>query len=169
MTDVTLGPVTVPFGATVQLNANGAYYYEWTPNDGSLSNNNISNPIAHPVDTTTVYTVYGRNLFGCLDSATVIVNVDFGMADLLPSGFTPNNDGLNDVFKLHKFTYQKLVQFSVYNRWGVEVFRTINPEVGWDGTYQGVPQDIGVYNYQVIVAHPDGTNKTYKGNVTLIR
>jgi gliding motility-associated-like protein len=91
------------------------------------------------------------------------------MTDILPSGFTPNNDGLNDVFRLTNFKFQQLVQFSVYNRWGTEIFQTIDPKVGWDGTYMGVPQDIGVYNYQVIVAHPDGVNKTYKGTVTLVR
>ena len=91
------------------------------------------------------------------------------MKDLIPSAFTPNGDGLNDLFRITNLKYQKLVDFSVFNRWGILVFHTNNPEVGWDGTYQGVAQDMGVYNYQIITAHPDGTNQTYKGNVTLIR
>ena len=40
---------------------------------------------------------------------------------------------------------------------------------GWDGTYKGIPQDLGVYNYLVIVSGPDELQQTFKGNVTLIR
>ena len=46
---------------------------------------------------------------------------------------------------------------------------TTDPLQGWDGTLNGVPQELGVYNYLIILAEPDGTNKTYKGEVTLIR
>jgi gliding motility-associated-like protein len=167
--NLTAGPVTIAYGSSIQLNAEGGNLYTWTPDNGTLNNPNINNPIATPTDPSTIYTVYVRNTFGCIDSAFIIVNVDRTMPDILPSGFSPNNDGLNDVFRLHDFKYQKLVQFSVYNRWGIEIFHTSDPSIGWDGTYQGIPQDIGVYNYQVIVGHPDGVNKAFKGTVTLIR
>jgi len=169
LTDVTTGPVTIPIGGSVQLNALGAVYFTWTPDNGTLSNNNINDPIATPTDASTIYTVYGRNLFGCIDSANVTVYVDPNVQDIIPSAFTPNNDGKNDFFKITNLKYQKLVEFSVYNRWGIQVFHTNNPDIGWDGTYQGAAQDMGVYNYVVITAHPDGTNQTYKGTVTLIR
>jgi gliding motility-associated-like protein len=167
--NVTPSPQTIPYGGSIQLNATGAVYYMWTPNNGTLDNNNINNPVATPVDPTTIYTVYGRNLFGCIDSAQVIVNLDYNMSQDMPTGFTPNGDGLNDVFRITKLKYQKLVDFRIYNRWGLEVFQTSNPEVGWDGTYHGVPQDMGVYSYQIIVGMTGGDNKTYKGTVTLIR
>jgi gliding motility-associated-like protein len=161
---------TVSYGSSIQLNANGATYYTWTPNDGTLSNPNINNPIATPVDTTTVYTVYGMNPFGCLDSASLVIRVDDAMLETLPTAFTPNGDGLNDVFRLApKMKFQKLVQFNVFNRWGQIIFSTSDADKGWDGTFNGTPQDFGVYHYEVIVAHPDGTNKVYKGDVTLIR
>lgn len=160
---------TVPYGSTIQLNALGAVYYTWTPNNGSLSDNNINNPVARPTDSLTIYTVYGMNLWGCLDSAQVVVHLDNDMPEGVPTGFTPNNDGKNDIFKISKLTFQNLVSFSVYNRWGQEVFMTNNKDAGWDGTYNGVPQDMGVYNWVIVVGHVDGTNKVYKGNVTLIR
>jgi gliding motility-associated-like protein len=169
LSNLTTSPITVPYGSSIQLNASGAIYYSWTPADGSLSNNDISNPIASPRDPQTIYTVYGMNLFGCIDSAQIIVNIDNNLPDGVPSAFTPNGDGNNDVFKVSGITFQKMVDFRVYNRWGQEIFRTSNPEIGWDGTYHGVPQDIGVYNWTIIVSHPNDGNKVFKGNVTLIR
>jgi gliding motility-associated-like protein len=156
-------------GGSVQLNADGAVYYTWKPDNGTLNNTNINNPIATPTDSITVYTVSGMNYFGCLDSATITIKVVYDSPDDMPTAFTPNGDGLNDVFKLTNLKYQKLVAFSIYNRLGQKVFSTSNPESGWDGTYNGTPQDMGVYYYQVIISHPDGTNAVYKGDVTLIR
>lgn len=161
--------LTIPYGGSVQLNADSAIYYRWTPNNGTLDNDNINNPIATPVDSETVYTVYGMNLWGCETSATVKVRLDYGMNEAIPSAFTPNGDGLNDIFRLTKLKYQKVVDFSVFNRWGQRVFQTANGNTGWDGTWNGVAQDLGTYNYQVIIANPEGENKVYTGTVTLIR
>jgi len=63
-----------------------------------------------------------------------------------------------------------LIQFSIFNRWGQKVYdNTTDPTKGWDGKFNGEPQDIGVYNYVVIIARVDGSTKTYTGNVTLLR
>jgi gliding motility-associated-like protein len=168
MTNIT-PTQTIPYGKTVQLNADGALYYWWQPNDGSIDNPNINNPIAAPRDST-VYTVIGTNLAGCKDTATIIINVDNSMVDIAPSGFTPNGDGLNDVFKITNLKFQKLVDFSVFNRWGILVYHnTYDPKQGWDGTYNGVPQDAGTYNYNILVITPEGVLRNYKGDVTLIR
>jgi len=155
-------------GDKIQLNAGGQVFYYWTPNDGSLDDNNINNPVARPTHTTT-YTIYGLDVNGCLDSAYVTINVDTSTTQDVPTGFTPNNDGRNDVFKPVGIKFQHLVEFRIYNRWGQEIFYTNNKEVGWDGTFHGVPQEMGVYNYAIIVAMPGGNNVVYKGNVTLIR
>ena len=158
---------TIDYGSSVQLNADNAIYYWWMPDNGTISNRNINNPVVDPTQTT-VYTVYGMDSMGCVDSAKIEVIV---LTDsiMIPSAFTPNNDGLNDVFRPLGMKYQSLVEFSVYNRWGQRVFTTNNKEVGWDGTFNGVKQDMDVYNYLLIVALDDGTNRIYKGNVTLIR
>jgi gliding motility-associated-like protein len=169
LSNLTASPSTIPFGGSIQLNASGAVYYTWKPDNGSLDNNNISNPVARPTDATTIYTVYGMNLYGCIDSAHITVLLDNSMFDGMPTGFTPNGDNLNDVFKVTKLTFQKLVDFRIFNRWGQEIFRTDDKEIGWDGTFHGIPQDIGVYNWVVTLGYVDGANKTFKGTVTLIR
>jgi gliding motility-associated-like protein len=109
------------------------------------------------------------NLWGCRSRDSVIVYVDLGTDQFVPSAFTPNGDGKNDIFRIVKLGAQKLVDFRVYNRYGECIFQTANPEIGWDGTVRNTPQDIGTYTYEIIVAIPNGTNKVYKGNVTLIR
>ena len=159
---------SINYGSSIQLNADNATYYWWMPDDGTLNNRNISDPIATPTQNT-IYTVYGIDTStGCMDSAKIIVDVIFDSI-AIPSAFTPNGDGLNDVFHPLGMKYQSLVEFSVYNRWGQRIFTTNNKEQGWDGTFNDVKQDMDVYNYLLIVALDDGTNKLYKGTVTLIR
>ena len=109
------------------------------------------------------------NKWGCLDSAFVTIYTDQETYEFVPTAFTPNGDGKNDIFRMIRLGIQKLVDFRVYNRWGEMMFQTSNPEIGWDGTYKGQPQDIGTYIYEIIVALPNGENKVHKGNVTLIR
>ncbi len=166
LTNITPNQV-INYGSSVQLNADNAKFYWWMPNDGSLNNRNINNPIATPTQNT-IYTVYGMDSVGCRDSAQIEVDVIFDSVTI-PSAFTPNGDGLNDVFRPIGMKYQKLVEFSVYNRWGQQIFTTADKSKGWDGTFNGVLQDMGVYQYVFVVAMADGDNRIFKGNVTLIR
>lgn len=160
---------SILFGASVQLNAWGAEFYMWMPNDGSLNNPNINNPIATPHITTT-YIVSGMNEWGCSDTASVTIKVIVGDTALVPSAFTPNGDGLNDIFRIINPKNRKLVEFNVFNRWGQVVYHNEwNITQGWDGTFNGVPQDMGVYNYIVILSSPDGGDVVYKGDVMLVR
>lgn len=159
----------IMYGNRLQLNADSELFYMWTPNDGSLDNPNISNPIATPTVTTT-YTIYGMDFYGCRDTATVTIVVDSTMSEFVPTAFTPNGDGKNDVFRLNGSRFQNLVEMRIYNRWGQQVFYTSNREVGWDGTFEGQKMDIGTYHYSIIVARPGHPENTvYKGDITLIR
>jgi len=167
LTNVTTDQ-TIPYGSSVQLYADGAVLYLWTPDNGSLNNPNINDPIATPTEPTT-YVVYGTNNLGCTDSATVKIDIDYGMNIYIPSAFSPNNDGLNDKFHALNVKYEKVMDFRVYNRWGQQVFQGSDAKQGWDGTFNGVPQDMGVYNYIMVVSFPDGTERTYTGSVTLVR
>lgn len=88
---------------------------------------------------------------------------------LIPNAFTPNNDGQNDIFKIKNITDERLIDFKVFNRWGTILFRTTDPGAGWDGTYRGQPQSIGVYGYVIQIGYSDGYVETYKGTVTLIK
>ncbi len=159
---------TIMYGNAIQLNANGADYYEWFPADGSLSNNNINDPLGRPLDST-VYMVVGISIYGCRDTGYITITIDNEMTPFIPSAFTPNNDGLNDKFKVVNLRYDKLVEMRVFDRWGMEMYHTADGMEGWDGTYKGVPQDMGTYTYVVIISHVDGTNKSITGTVTLIR
>jgi gliding motility-associated-like protein len=159
---------TIIYGGSVQLNAGDQVFYYWKPDDGSLNNPNINNPIATPTKTT-VYTVFGLDVNGCLDSAYVTVYVDSATSQGLPTGFTPNGDGVNDVFRPVGSRFDKMVEFRVFNRWGQEMFATNRKDQGWDGTFHGTPQDLGVYYYEIVVATPGGADIVYKGSVTLIR
>ena len=168
------GNTTINFGDHIQLQAiNQSSFdliYTWLPDNGTLNNPNISDPIATPTDSTTTYTVLAMNQWGCRDSTSVTIMLDYPF-DCIPTAFSPNKDGLNDVFRLCPYMqYQKLVEFKVFNRWGEMVYiNTSDPSKGWDGTFNGVAQDIGVYNYVITIAKPDGSNKTMTGTVTLIR
>ena len=167
LTDVTPNQ-TLIYGDTLALNASGAQIYLWTPDNGTLSNPNINDPLAFPFENIT-YTVYGSDANGCEDSAKVDVTVIYEDNPIIPSAFTPNNDGRNDVFNILNLKFSKLVSFRIYNRWGQEVFSTTDVEKGWDGTFNGVPQGLDVYEYLIITALPNGENRVYKGDVTLIR
>jgi gliding motility-associated-like protein len=87
----------------------------------------------------------------------------------ISSAFTPNGDGMNDIFRILNVHGQKLIMFNVYNRWGQMVFHTTNISQGWDGMYNGMPAEQGAYIYLVKIINLAGKQKVYKGSVLLIR
>ena len=101
---------TITYGQSVQLNVDGADYYYWYPTTGGLSNPNINNPVATPLDSTT-FVVAAMNTYGCKDTGYVTIVVNNPSPVFIPSGFTPNNDGLNDVFRVTNLKSQKLVDY----------------------------------------------------------
>jgi gliding motility-associated-like protein len=152
-----------------KLSASGGAKYVWSP-ASSLSNPNISNPIATPAETTTYY-VQISNASGCSVQDSIQVKVFVGEAEngyLMPSAFTPNNDGVNDCFGVNKWGLVNDLDFSVYNRWGNLIFHTNNPAECWDGTYKGIQQPLGAYVYQIKAKAICG-NVYRKGTVVLIR
>jgi gliding motility-associated-like protein len=88
---------------------------------------------------------------------------------LMPTGFTPNNDGLNDVFRVKYPFAVKSFHMLVYNAWGEKVFETNKINEGWDGTFKGEPSMQGVYVW--VISYVDNNNKgeQLKGVVTLLR
>jgi len=157
----------IPYGRSIQLGVHGGWIYYWKPDNGTLNNPNISNPIASPQEKTT-YTVYSYQHQGCIDSAHVTIDV-LTTTEVIPSAFTPNGDGINDVFRVVNLAFGRLVEMHIYNRWGQEVCRTNDNEKGWDGMFEGVPQDLGVFNYYIIIERENHKEVHYKGTVTLIR
>jgi gliding motility-associated-like protein len=98
--------------------------------------------------------------------------VRFGKCDLsvyVPNGFTPNDDGHNDVFHAHYFYLPARFDLEVFNRNGLEVFATTDPGKGWDGKYNGVPQPAGAYIWHLDYRDAKGTERILRGTVMLIR
>lgn len=88
----------------------------------------------------------------------------------IPTGFSPNGDGLNDLFRpLGAGSFADQYQISIFNRWGQEVFRATDPAEGWDGNYKGGQALTGVYAYVITYKSTTGEAKVVKGNVTLTR
>jgi gliding motility-associated-like protein len=87
----------------------------------------------------------------------------------IPSAFTPNDDGRNDIIGvLGSLAEYKNFSFSVYNRWGQRIFYTENIYQGWDGIYNGVKQGVGTYFYMINYSF-DGKKNAMKGDFQLIR
>lgn len=109
-----------------------------------------------------------ENDFGCMDSITKYIPIEAGIKVFAASGFTPNGDGLNNVFIPH-YEYVKGVDFMVFNRWGEIMFRTTSLTEGWDGKYKGKHVPIGVFAYYIKATGYDDNVYTYKGTITVIR
>ncbi|RYD55457.1 MAG: gliding motility-associated C-terminal domain-containing protein [Sphingobacteriales bacterium] len=157
----------IRYGASIPLLATGARQYNWLPS-GSLSTPNTSATIATPSERTQ-YVVMGIGANGCRSYDTVVVDVNKRENVFVPTAFSPNGDGKNDVFRVANMTFQGLMEFRVFNRWGQEIFSTTNAKGGWDGNWNGEPQPVGNYRYIIKVGYPDGHNETYTGDVTLVR
>jgi gliding motility-associated-like protein len=90
----------------------------------------------------------------------------------LPNAFTPNGDGLNDVFKpIENYDLVRTYQLSIYSRWGELMFETSDISQGWDGTFKGKPVPGGSYVYRIVfAAYPDYTKQQVViGNVMVVR
>ncbi len=88
----------------------------------------------------------------------------------VPTGFTPNADGLNDFFRpLGAAEFMTEYQITIWNRWGQEVFRSTEVTNGWDGRYKGQEAQTGVYAYLITYRDIYNKEQIVKGNVTLTR
>lgn len=152
-----------------QLSAAGADEYSWTPAT-TLNNPGIRYPIATPLSTTG-YIVKGTDAAGCTGYDTITVKVDNINKGgyLMPNAFTPDNDGLNDCFRIKYWGIIDDLEFSIYNRWGERLFFTRDASQCWDGTYKGVKQDGGVYIYMIKAKTACQPEVFRKGTFVLVR
>lgn len=136
-----------------------------------LDNPLIFNPFANPTETTT-YEVLARNAAGCEALALVTVTVVQLACEepfiFIPNAFTPNGDGVNDVFFIRGNNFDELY-LAIFNRWGQRIFESNSADIGWDGTFDGAPLPPDVYGYYAEVRCFDGRIFVKKGNLTLIR
>jgi gliding motility-associated-like protein len=155
----------------VPLLATGGSTYSWSPPTG-LSDPNIPNPVVmlNSAYDSVTYTVRVTDKNGCYSEDRVTVRIFNTVADILvPSGFTPNGDGKNDVARPITIGITKLQYFSIYNRWGQLLFTTNETGKGWNGVFNGVAQPAGAYVYQARGFDFLGSAIYRKGTIVLIR
>jgi len=168
---ITVSPTsyTIQITGTVPLLATGADTYTWIPAD-NLSNPNIPNPVASPMNTTN-YCVWGYNTAGCADSACVKIVVDTNCGELfVPNIFSPNSDGNNDELCVYgTLCIVKEYLFAIYDRWGEKVFETTDKNTCWDGTYKGKNLNNATFVYYLKGIKYDNTTIEKRGNITIIK
>lgn len=158
---------TIKEGDTAHLKASSDSIYKWTPSTG-LNCDTCKNVFATPMVTTT-YTITGTNSYGCKDERTVTVFVTTECFNfIVPNVFTPNGDEINDQFVIPATGFDEY-SISIYDRWGIEVYKSSDPTKYWNGnTESGGKAPEGVY-YYIINASCAGNSYKKDGFVQLIR
>ncbi len=136
---------------SIMTNANGQHRYEDT---GKF-----------------VITQVVTNAFGCMDTTTRYVIVKPSHTFYVPTAFTPNEDGLNETFKPQGYEIDNF-SMSIFNRWGELVFSTTDITKGWNGTYNNVMSEPGVYTWRIQYeskAMKSAGRQVKEGMVTLLR
>ncbi|MDI1354202.1 MAG: PKD domain-containing protein [bacterium] len=156
----------VPIQVTMDKNVT----YTWTPVVADLSCIQCLNPIS----SSTVDVVYNLVMEDRLRCSKVISSYSIGILPKssvdLPTAFTPNGDGTNDVIYAAGWGIRKLIYLRIYNRWGQLLFESNDIKTGWDGTYNGVAQNMDTYVYQVsIETYIDDAPLTKSSTFKLVR
>jgi gliding motility-associated-like protein len=149
----------------IHATANDTCY--WYPAD-YLSCTNCNTVMSTP-DADVTYTITTTNSEGCTTATTATVHIQIESTFYIPNTFTPNNDGMNEIFKplaTHIHDYK----IDIFDRWGLLIFQSTNLDQGWDGTYKGGKCQQDVYVYKVeYVDDPENRTHTKAGQVNLIR
>jgi len=114
------------------------------------------------------YITYVKDANGCVTTDTVEI-VPKGCGILLPNAFSPNGDGLNDIFRVKYPFAVRAFSLTVYNRLGEKIFETSDMTKGWDGTFKGVKQPMDIYVWVVQLTSPNNIEQKVKGIVTLLK
>jgi gliding motility-associated-like protein len=150
----------------IDLSSGNPDSWHWNFGDGDTSR--IQNP-GHIYTDIGIYPVMLviTNALGCRD--TIIKDIEVKERFLVPNIFTPNNDGINDVFKVLASGYKDFSML-IYNRFGQLIFESFNPTIGWNGkTAAGLDVTVGTYFYIIKAVAPDGKEVIEKGPLQLLR
>lgn len=141
--------------------------YRWAFGDGGISS--AENP-EHFYKRSGTFKVCltAVSVAGCLDTVCRDVEADVRIAADVPNAFTPNGDGKNDILYVRGAAVESFT-FRVYNRWGQMVFETSDLKKGWDGTWNGKPQEADAYAYTLTATFIDGSTTSKSGHITLLR
>jgi gliding motility-associated-like protein len=161
----------IVIGQPLQLNASGGINYQWSP-ALNLSSATIASPVAlfNEASAGLVYKVLVYNEAGCVDSDFVNIKIyQTAPVVFVPTAFTPNSDGKNDLLRPIAAGITKIEYFRIYNRWGQLVFTTVVNGQGWDGRIGGKEQGTQTFVWEVKATDYKGMPYIQKGTVTLIR
>ncbi len=128
-----------------------------------------------PLTVSQTVVVTGISLEGCLEQDELTVTVDERLTIYIPNSFSPNGDGINDVFSIYTNEEGVIVRnLDIFDRWGNALYHhqalpVNDPTQGWDGQWRGKPMDPGVYVYVVELELGDGSSRILKGDVTILR
>ncbi len=156
-------------GEKINFEATGGIEYTWTP--ATMLNTYYGpNPIGTYPDTGHyAYNVHIKSIEQCEGDDSIKVWVVAQPSYFVPSAFTPNGDGRNDVLRPIAIGYSANNYFRIFNRFGERVFESKDFSQGWDGNFNSEPADVGTYFWELSVTNRHGEKEFYKGDVTLIR
>jgi len=170
----------VAYGESIQLfpeilNGQGVLTYSWSSSDIDLFNcDNCSFPTIENITTDifTTLTVVDEN--GCQAEVQIRIIAVLEIFVDIPTGFTPDGDGVNDILNVFGKGGILVKEFNIYDRWGEKVyseidFNTNDLSIGWDGSFKGEAMNPGVFIWTAEVENVDGSVYFFKGSTTLIR
>lgn len=172
---------TVNFGDSTQISATfqnnaGNVQYSWEANlPGTfICDQTLCSTIMVKPTSSTTYEIYAIDDNGCEATTQITINVSKTRKIFVPTGFSPNEDGTNDVLMVHGQESAKIRSFKLFDRWGEEVYTAFDllindPLSGWDGTFRGQKLNSGVFAWLIEVEYADGEVEVLKGSTTLIR
>ncbi len=144
------------------INVQNSYIqYNWST--GSRQSNIV-------IDKPGQYILTVKDMNNCTGQDTILVIQENCLTGvMIPTGFTPNGDQLNDIFRAKVYGIVESFNLEVFDRWGNLVFKSTDPEKGWDGTIKGLQANSGVFVWQCTYKLQGEKQGYQKGTVTLIR
>ena len=152
-------------GGAISFNVNATgtnLKYKWSPSVG-LNRDDIKNPIASPTEDTR-YTLTITSEEGCILADDIFVKVV--EVPVIRNTFTPNGDGVNDIWQIEYLDSYPEVSVNIFNRFGVKIYTSIGYLNPFNGTFNGAELPVGTYYY---VIDPKLGFPVYKGWVTILR
>lgn len=161
-------------GQTVEITSeliisDGPVSYQWQP-VSEVDCGTCESVFVSP-ESNSIFSVEVTDALGCSDIDFVLVRVLSCDETLffIPNIISPNNDGMNDIFKFSYEGLSTVTGVKIFNRWGELMFQTTNLDEHWDGTFNGQVCNPGVYVYTIGAVCLDGTETIISGNITLVR
>jgi gliding motility-associated-like protein len=174
---IVVNPLPIVYaGRDTTINSDEAYVLQGSSNvtnfgflnpAGSVLNCNFCSTVEVAPKVTTCYILKGENNHQCVAYDEVCINVtnDYGL--YIPNAFTPNGDQDNELFIPIGYGI-KSIKLSIFDRWGMEIFKSHDNAIGWDGKYKEKTCEQGIYAFSVLVITNEGRKISKTGHLTLL-